>query len=329
MRPALLASALVLAGCFAERATGGGGTPDAAPGAEDAEVGARDGDVGATDGDVGPATDGDVGPATDGDVGPPPDRGAPMGCGAAQVCVPAAPAGWSGPFAVGEAACAGGWPTLDRTLFDGLLPGAAQCGCGCSQGDVTCGLYVEVPGQGGGPFAPSRSCDSPPIEDACLGAVVTAECNENVTRDIPAPTWRDTFQVCGGGAPAADCDGGRCRPAAAPFDLCVVREGDEACPVGFGQRRVLHTAFVDERDCTECECSPAGAICEVDVEICSLGFFQETVRSDGPCVQLNSSDGDGVSRLGGGVLEAGRCEGSGGQLEGQALPTGPVTVCCL
>ncbi|HET6586124.1 MAG TPA: hypothetical protein VFG69_21850, partial [Nannocystaceae bacterium] len=212
-------------------------------------------------------------------------------CAGGDVCVPAIPEGWSGPIVVDDA-CPSDFPTSERVLHEGLAPGVPQCSCSCNIGSVSCQLFLENEGID---FDPVGSCDDPPNDDECLSAIVQASCNESFV-DVPAsPSWQTTVAACGGATPGAACDGGNCFADAGP--LCIYRAADEPCPAGFGDRTLYFGDFQDTRDCTDCSCTPAGQSCEIQVEICSVGFFDVLLESGGSCQQLNSSDGDSVTLI--------------------------------
>jgi hypothetical protein len=108
--------------------------------------------------------------------------------------------------------------------------------------------------------------------------------------------------------------------------LCVTSAGQLACPDGFPVGTSYFLDFTDNRSCSACTCSVNGD-CEIDLEICSVGFFQVTLNEgDQQC--LNSSDGDSVTLLSS-SLGAPTCNGIGGTLQGAATPVNPITVCCM
>lgn len=251
-------------------------------------------------------------------------------CTADERCVPDLPGTWEGPFAIDRSgsACPAAYPEAGDVLNDGFDEGNYQCDCNCNVGSVTCQLVLQ---DSGSVFSPAGSCDSPPFEDECLAARVNATCLDNAIDEPGEPSFDTTTTACGGAVAGAACTGGTCFPDAGSGDLCIARSGDAECPATFPERTLYHRSFSDDRDCSPCACSESGQSCEVDVEICSLGFDQATLLSGGTCYQLNSSDGDGVTLLSTAITDQGTCSPNpgAGELTGQAVPTEPVTVCCL
>ena len=246
------------------------------------------------------------------------------GCGGGEACVPTIPPDWIGPLVVADA-CPPEFPSSDAVLNSGLVPGVPVCDCSCIVASVQCQLFFE---NNGVDFDPMGSCDDPPFDDECLSAIVVASCDQSFV-DMPATaSWSSTANACGGGTAGASCDGGTCFPDVAP--LCIRHDGDQECPAGFDDRTVYFGGFDDTRACSGCNCTPSGQACEIDIEVCSVGFFDVTLFSGGECQQLNTSDGDGVTLLSTAIDDQGSCvAGSGdGQLSGDVVEASPITVCC-
>ena len=251
-------------------------------------------------------------------------------CTTEERCVPDLPGTWNGPFAIDRSGseCPAAYPELGEELHDGFDEGNYQCDCNCNVGSVTCQLVLQ---DSGTVFSPAGSCDSPPFNDECLAARVNATCLDNAIDEPGEPSFDVTATACGGAVAGAACEGGTCFPVAGAGDLCIARSGDTECPPSFPERTLYHRSFADDRSCSACACSESGQSCEVDVEICSLGFDQATLVSGAACYQLNSSDGDGVTLLSTAITDQGTCSPNpgAGELTGAAVPTEPVTVCCL
>ncbi|MBK8240095.1 MAG: hypothetical protein IPK74_31615 [Deltaproteobacteria bacterium] len=246
-------------------------------------------------------------------------------CGGGEICVPTIPDDWNGPLVLGDGSCPAEFPTVGIDVHEGLVPGVPQCSCSCNIGSVSCHLFLENSGQS---FTPAGSCDDPPVDDECMSAVVDATCSQSFV-DVPAtPSWQTDAVLCGDPAAGAACDGGTCLPDVAT--VCISHDGDLACPVGFDDRTLHHRGFDDTRECSACTCSPSGQSCEIDVEICSVGFFDATLTSGGDCLQLNSSDGDSVTFFSAAITSQGSCNANvgGGELLGDVVEREPVTVCC-
>lgn len=247
------------------------------------------------------------------------------GCAGGEACVPAIPADWTGPLVVAEA-CPPEFPSSDAVLNAGLVPGVPACACSCNVGSVQCQLFLE---NAGVEFDPMGSCDDPPFDDECLSATVVATCNPSFVDEPATPSWSSTDNACGGGTAGASCDGGTCFPDVGP--LCIRHDGDVECPAEFTDRTVYFGGFDDTRSCSGCNCTPSGQACEIDVEICSVGFFDVTLFSGGECQQLNSGDGDSVTLLSTAIDDQGDCvAGPGdGELSGDVVESSPITVCCV
>ena len=252
-------------------------------------------------------------------------------CEASEICMPAVPDGWQGPLVLGaQGNCPSHYPSEGLVLFGGLLPGDPQCECVCNVASVSCQLYLENEGID---FNPSSQCESPPFEDECVSAIPVTSCSENLI-DVPAtPQWTTQVSACGGAAAGDACgSGGTCYPAGATAGpVCIQQAGTHNCPADFPDPVELFQGFDDTRECTSCSCDASGQQCEIDIEICSLGFEQVTLQSGGECAQLASSDGDGVSFQGFNINNNGECQpGAGsGTVEGSVGETDPVTVCCM
>ncbi len=108
-----------------------------------------------------------------------------------------------------------------------------------------------------------------------------------------------TATVCSGAAApaAADaCDGRACVPDT--DDLCAYRDGDPACPATYPTKRIYHRNVADSRGCTACTRQPGGAPrCQIELEICSISFFDVTLDSSGEPFCHNSGGGDGTKLL--------------------------------
>lgn len=278
------------------------------------------------------ASEPDAGPPDSGspDSGPP-DSGPPT-CAPTHTCVPPIPTGWNGPVAVGEGAttapaCPSAYPTEQLVAQRGPTAPPASCGCGCFVSGTSCQIQLSS----GGTFMPIRSCDSPPVEDQCLEAAATTSCTTTGSPSIPPVAWTARARVCGSAVAASACAGGNCLPRADLFgDVCIVRSGDHPCPAGFPDRTVYHGSVTDTRACSACSCTTFGAACELELQICSVGFRNVSLSSTlGNQECLLSSDGDGVSLLSSSVTSAGSCSTSGGAAQGTVLPAAPTTACCL
>lgn len=249
-------------------------------------------------------------------------------CAPTERCVPEIPTGWDGPLAVrsgGSADCPGAYPVVHAELNSGFEAGSATCSCGCIVDGVKCRLESNFTGDF---FDPEGSCDAPPSEDDCLNLVPDATCSPQPFEDIRANSWQSTELACRGATSAEACTGGACYPAVGDFgSVCISSAGDVACPAGFPQRSLYHQGFTDTRDCSACSCFPVDQECEMELEICSVAFYQVTLNTFEE--QCFGSDDAALTVLSNSVLDTGTCDTSGGTLVGAAAPANPVTVCCL
>lgn len=127
------------------------------------------------------------------------------------------------------------------------------------------------------------------------------------------------------------------------FLTCVFREGIATCPEDYPVQHVFHNGFDDQRGCSACECGPpVGSNCSGMVKLyedseCKDSFLELTIgakHSQTACASgpdpypmawpfpVGSKSADPVT------YKPGTCAASGGDLMGEAVPTGPTTFCC-
>ena len=294
------------------------------------------------------------------DVPPPPAT-----CGdSGWACVPIAPPGWSGPFALydGDPADA---PACDGALSDSLLVANADlqaptdalcdtCTCAAATGDL-CGTVpvtayaMSEPGTCGGCsaqyFVEDGGCQQGVT--ACgqaLGSIEIGEAPASGGSCVPAQLVPELSELAWsraaiGCAPATTDVPGcaaeeTCMPlAAAPFEQelgCIAQDGDVACPDGWSDRRVFHRDADDQRGCNPCECGPSqGAVCHG-----SLGLYADDacaqVVVDAYGVPASCTWKSSYTSVHVQLDEAfgGVCEPSGGGPTGTVIASDPVTVCC-
>jgi len=108
----------------------------------------------------------------------------------------------------------------------------------------------------------------------------------------------------------------------------LYREGDHACPEGWGEKELLYGSVEDKRTCAECECSePSGGFCNVKFRI--FGDAACTIEK----VAVDVSTGMIAPQLSGKTAEVleytkGACTPNGGDVEGELVQLDPVTICC-
>jgi hypothetical protein len=268
------------------------------------------------------------------------------------------PDGWSGPAALFEStasplpappSCPDAFSDDVVDGNDGLTAPTAQCGCTCAATGQTCGdVSVTFYSAAGC----TSSCTSYPVGAACVNvttscpfAIATAPapqgggCNPSSSKVLPATSWSTVGRVCAPGAtpPAAGCSGAQVcvAQAPAPFDtsLCVYQAGDLPCPAGtYGGKHLLYGSVLDVRGCSACACgmpvSGGGCMGELSLFTASTCPSADTrppyVLGSG-CQQVGALGGLEAPGL---EVTQGSCPTSGGNPQGAATPTSPVTVCC-
>ena len=310
--------------------------------------------------DTDPGTTTDPGTSTDpGRDSDPTETTGPAACGADNVCVEEAPAGWSGPVIWAEVpiaddspSCPVAYPEAAFSAFDGLLAPPAECDCSCggATGAACAAITLEAftnsscSGSASSTHAISgTSCQSisPPGGVIRFQAddpgVTGGSCTPSATTDIPPATWEVSATVCGGASEVAGAceDGSTCLPRPeAGFEsrVCVWQPGVLECPdSGFADRFIRHAAIEDDRSCLACECGAPQGECSGSVVIssasnCSISLGGATIGGD--CFepfsgQLVAARGSGLSV--GNVS----CEPSVGTATGEAEPSDPYTLCCM
>ncbi len=286
-----LTGALAVAACVVEFKSG----PRDGALAGDASVGTpADGSSPVTDG----APPMDAAPLSDAGLPPPPPTCKSEGL----VCIPAAPAGWSGPFALYEGSvpstpsCATGTTPVLTANAD-LVPSAPAtcpaCACGLA-GGFTCGVakgrgnLATCDCQFGSPFDVAPGVCTSTSSAICGGfqsnavtidpsPAVGGSCTPTFIKPTPSktpPSWNVAALGCQLSVPSqVDCPAGNIcafRPAPPFFPgQCVMQAGDvPACPgFPYTKRRVFYRSANDTRDCTACSCgAPPPSNCTTQVK---------------------------------------------------------------
>lgn len=281
--------------------------------------------------------------------------------GAGFACAPTVPEGFDGPVALVRAtdgaapACGGAFP--DQVLQGGVgalhAPTAtcSPCTCGSPDGgacttsvalfaDGSC-LFPAQPASLGVVFTGASGCEDSPDPLAVGGARAAVPIVDGGAcapgggvPSLEEASFDDAVALCA--RPAGEgCDGAACLPAVeAPFDggLCVWREGAGGCAAAgpYSIAVELHRGVDDARGCTACTCGdPEGVTCDGTTTFyrnndgCNGQSF--TVEHDGQCRSADEFESY-RSTL---APTGGACEPAGGEPEGDAFATDPVTVCCL
>jgi hypothetical protein len=265
------------------------GAPDV--GADVASDGAEDGspDVGADAAGDGPA-------ACDGHN---PDCSNPT-CQPAFACIPAVPAGWTGPTVLFDATSAGApapaaapcpaSPQYANDAYDGHASPFPEgtCSCTCGAASATCGgptvtVYQDSQCASACVTVPNVSaCAKGCASSTALSAAVTANpapsggsCPASVVNAIvpwnPATGWTTTGRACGAsrtvgqGGCAANQVCADAPPSSTLQAWCVYQSGIVSCPAGYPQQHVYFAGGSDARTCTgTCTCgSPTGVTCTI------------------------------------------------------------------
>lgn len=269
------------------------------------------------------------------------DGGSEAPCCSAEVPVP-----WRGPALLyrGAAAppeCAAPWANPGPAGGDQLVvEGTCQCTCSEPSGAVcdTPGKVTMYDDTGCanpiGIFTPWKHCTSSsgaPFAASALAdplTVLGGQCQPQLSDDYQTPTWSEQLRVC---ELAASCDASLCQPAGA----CIHRPGVHLCPdERYTERTVLYTDLVDERSCSECNCSQAvGQSCPGTIELwpaedCSGAGAAIDLGSAGVCTSEDLAFNVRGYRVLVGDPAGGDCPATGGEPLGSATAVDPHTVCC-
>jgi hypothetical protein len=277
-------------------------------------------------------------------------------CDGANHCV-GVPSGWTGPITyapyTGSAPpCPSSFPNSDYIGHQGLTPGNASCSCSCGAINLTCGIVTST-------AYGSSSCGSPvgsismPLNQCIVvnGSYPTtnsfnfkisssSSCGApSVNNSIPKPAWGNNFRVCGG---ASDISPGACPgneiclpPAGAPYgSICVYKDGNNACPAGFGIKEVVYKSFTDSRACSSCSCQPSNDVCIAAVtryqnalNDCSGSTSNLNVTETGSsCITKASQTSFRTTSIT--KNPSAICAKSGGTLSGTAAEAEATTICC-
>lgn len=276
-------------------------------------------------------------------------------CTTGYTCAPA-PTDWSVPSYVAM----GGFPgpavtcpdaTPPEVLFEG--PGepasCAACACdgsglGCSSPTVSC--WYDTTTCSGNPsltVSPntceniancSGTCNDQHRCQQVTNSQLTGQCAPSGGTATVGPMWKGEASLCPSPTQGGGCNAGEvCVPVApAEFgaDLCVRRDGDQACPSGYPNGILAFAGGTDTRACSSCGCNEGTVSCTAGSSAVHTddGCVGSSVALNG-CTDVTSPfDGPDASiAVTPGTL-AGACTPTGGQPTGSVMPSGPVTVCC-
>jgi hypothetical protein len=275
---------------------------------------------------------------------------------------------WVGPAGTEIPACPAEAPVIGFEGFADLVVPPASCGlcmCDVPKGDCTLpssftASSADCAGSGvttafDAPASWDGTCTNGQAISSCgsagcvrsLTAGTLAVQNESCNAfraesliQLPPATHQTAARACKRGSSIACADPMQtCAPvAAAPpgFRLCVHQSGDVACPGSFPDKHVFATGIDDGRGCSPCTCgSPIGGVCVGTLNVytddaCTSDLLSVSIASTGPAcfdivvpnATLGSKTVDKVEYI------PGACAASGGELIGEATPTGLSTFCC-
>jgi hypothetical protein len=272
------------------------------------------------------------------------------------ICVPDAPDGWAGPFAIlhldagPDGSCGDPYPVT--SYIAGVTEaGAASCQCACDAPiDMRCGIvhtyYADPQCQEkycarntliDGECTATSTCAKPTYFTMSPPAVSGGLCAPIATVNSATPDWTPQAMLCAVSSAASDAG---CRPtdaclprAQSPFDddtYCITRLGEEPCPAGFYQVNQFvydDGSGLDSRGCSPCTCEPpTGAACTGNV----ITYTDTTCGGNGGavappvlCAQVSASS----VMVNLTMSEGGSCTPSIVQPTGEFSPT-ETTVCC-
>ena len=267
-------------------------------------LGDYDLDGGSIDAMPSDAAQSDVVQTTDGGSEASPDGSA---CGAASVCVPDLPSGWS--WAVydpdARGACASGYAT-PTDVEEGIDAGAATCGCGCTTTNPSCTGSVTITAGN------NTACNNTTNQTDTTGANCNTLTQFNTTNGSsisvtgPTPTggsctptpsttlppvgYDHQGRTCALTATTSACGAGNvCVPDPSPFGVCVSQAGTNACPAAFPTQHLVGTTLADTRGCTSCGCTFDIGTCEGTATLygntgCSMGA--QNITANGTCTAV-------------------------------------------
>ena len=280
-------------------------------------------------------------------------------CTGGDVCAPAAPSGWDGPFAAvsgpsGTAPACGSGYTLVQKYDAGDVAGDVTCSicdCGAVTGAQCASLTVtEYTGTdcsgAGNPllFDGSQTClptsFASPYAHSLKAPVPTVSGQPSCPPSGGTPTmgevtWTEEVVVCKADGGGSCSGGGVCLPPAPmgfPSGACVTSEGHVDCPDAFPVKTTAYSSVTDTRGCSMCDCQAPALTCSADVHG-MLGTNctgnSTAVPPDGtscPLVPLGTPGFQSVQVAF--TLDGGGCTAVGGEKTGTVEPGTEVTVCC-
>lgn len=243
-----------------------------------------------------------------------------------------------GTFAGAGEACPPG--TTKLTLHQGLTADPLCTGCSCAPKSSYCDSSIVGLTCGGATLGVSynlfsNSCQN--VSPANAGSIRFysirgfSDCTPQGTATPSAISWAQTSSFCRVDALGAGCAAGSRCVAKAAEPTCSIRSGDVACtgdyPTSMGEP--WSSAYVDQRECSECQCS-------FGISSCTGGSIELFSGSNcqGTMITLGGTGGDNCSV--GFTPASGRLTGTpaSNTCQPQTYPSGELkpkdsnTICC-
>jgi hypothetical protein len=248
------------------------------------------------------------------------------------------PETWQGPFVLDEpSTCADDWALEELTGGSGVTAGDPDCGCECGDPSCTGVVYLhlyddttcsaaEWMGALGGPGCYDTPSSASTDSTMAVGALTLGNaCSaEGLVVDLPAVSFVEPIAACGTAELGSGCEDDVCAPPTESA-LCVLAEGDLACPDGYPNGLVVFTSYVDMRDC-ECACEPAGD-CDPELELfgqdgCSENLAE--IPADSTCNTVSAGAVESALVTTPNAV----CDMTSTWSTGDVSPTEPYTICC-
>ncbi len=249
------------------------------------------------------------------------------------------PAGWLGLVVIARAVDEVGLPNCMGavTLRGDLQAEPADCMCDCASPNLqACRAELETFTSGAG------GCDSSNgktlLGSTCSSNAVLSwskwrpktpadVCKSTVMVNKPPAQWGEHVQLCPSMPTNVDPRGCADAPPS-PFEsrLCIYRPGSHACPPAAAKSWWTYFEGIeDSRDCSTCACGPSGTGC-----VGSLAQHANAACAPPPayppantCVYIGTDSLRYEAKILGGCTPT-----SQPQPNGEATPTGAVTICC-
>lgn len=285
-------------------------------------------------------------------------------CTPTSECVAEPPVGWLAvrsyeepyPPAAAAPSCPSGASPIELFADPAGTPSCEPCSCSwmgaaCSAPKLACWYHnvtcwfdpaVIVQSDYGGcapnPPVPSTSAIGSCRLSAPPQILTQGECTASGGTLVEAEPWGRAIHACPVPAAGKGCgEGAACLPrSAAPYDtLCLLRDGQDACPAGFQTVDVQAFADgIDSRTCTPCACSTASVTCVGGGYVVHDDDDCKKNPNDKAITSYECTDASWLLDNGKGSFTAfpaeptkGTC--AGGMPGGQLQPVGPKKLCCL